>query len=132
MGQTPEGTAAWQWAREMIRRFGGKPIQLGEMRMSQYGKSCPCGAYEASDVVLCGVQPNGTVTVKRGGVYHVCPPPMPREVAELLGKLSPLLEEWQGCGNVQSGTTIGEDYEESFRELNAAIAAVKARYAEGT
>jgi hypothetical protein len=57
-------------------------------------------------------------------------PPMPREVSDLLGKLSPLLDELKGCGDTQSGTTIGEDYEESFRELNAAIAAVKASYAE--
>jgi hypothetical protein len=124
MGQTPEGTAAWQWARELIRRFGGKPIELGGMRMSQYGKACPCGAYEASDVVLCGVQPNGTVTVKRGGVYHVCPPPkppMPREVARLLADVAKLeaLDEMYDM-NIDSGT------------LYESAAAAKALYAEGT
>jgi hypothetical protein len=77
------------------------------------GRACPCGAYLPSEVELIGVQPNGTVTLKFKGIYHVCPPakpPMPREVAELV--------------------RLVEDDE--FRPLiHEAIDAVKALYAEG-
>jgi len=105
----------WQLLRRIILA-----LPVDEPAKVQVGRSCPCGAYEASDVRLVGVQPDGTVSVQRGGVYHVCPPQPKPSMSAAVRELVRAAEE--ALPDVQYS-------DEQFR-LGNAIAAVKDLFVE--
>jgi len=117
------------------RLLFGKPgtappaLPVNEPAKVQVGRSCPCGAYKASDVLLIGVQPDGTVSVRHGGVYHVCPPQpkpsMSQAVRELVRAAEATVKRWDS-----PKWKLEEATAEYIGDLRRTVVAVKELFVE--